>query len=426
MIATAPKSPCLPAERWQCFLDGELDNSEFETASDHLDGCSECQAAIQRIAERPGWITVDGDPLQNESACQIAVGRLIATSPPPMSQLGPYRILGTLGHGGMATVCLAQHDRLKRRCAIKLLPPARVEQPGWLERFDREMTAVASLTHAGIVRADDAGCDAGWHYLVMEYLDGLDVGRVAQRIGAIPIADACEIARQTALALVHVHDSGLVHRDIKPSNLMLIEGGTVKLLDLGLVLAGDDPVVIDDRLTTAGHIMGTLPAMSPEQLLDSRHVTGSADVYSLGAALYRLIAGVWPFAVDGGIAARVLAITGGTLTPLAQVHDEVDKPLSDLVTNMLDRDPEKRPTASRFAERIERWCGEANLNALLERAQQIPPPDAPAIPRSIVAAAENNLVPPPPHKTRRLAGGFFAAGWIAAVALAATVQCHLL
>ncbi|MCM2370488.1 serine/threonine protein kinase [Aporhodopirellula aestuarii] len=439
MIATT--SQCLSTTELKKLLVGELDADAFDSASEHVDSCARCQASIEELsdASEPLRVQKRPDPLENESACQFAIHRLLVTMPTgntttsqgsetlPLQQLGPYHILGHLGRGGMGTVCLAEHVRLKRRCAIKLLPPARVAQPGWLERFEREMAAVASLEHPGIVRANDAGTEAGWHYLVMEHLDGLDLARVTRAVGKLAVPDACEVIRQASLALAHVHGSGLVHRDIKPSNFMLTRSGTVKLLDLGLVLAGDDPLSCDDRLTTVGHLMGTLPAMSPEQLMDSRRVDASADIYSLGATLYRLISGRWPFSSDGGIATRVLAITSESPPPLATVQPDVDKQLSALVDAMMSRHPKHRPSADRVADEIQAWTSEANLTALIRRAEATKPAvdDDVPVPRSITAMSANDNIPPRSRGSKSLAGGFRAFGLIAAGMLLATVVIQI-
>lgn len=447
----APTKNCLTHNEIQHFLRGNLPADDFESASDHLDQCHECQSSVEQIVAdpaqadpmTPSWLRdAQPDPQHAEIACQFALHRLLMTPRLGLPNqhdtklrvsvdLGPYRILSDLGHGGMGTVCLAEHQRLKRRCAIKLLPPARVTQPGWLERFEREMAAVASLEHPGIVRANDAGCHDGWHYLVMEYLDGLDVGRVVDRLGSLPVADACEIVRQAALAIAHVHSSGLVHRDIKPSNLMLTHTGTIKLLDLGLVLAGDDPLAGDDRLTTVGHLMGTLPAMSPEQLLDSRRVNTSSDIYSLGASLYRLIAGQWPFDSSGGIATRILRMTSEAAPSIRMIRPETDAKLVSLIDQMLDRDPARRPTAEQVASRIALWTSEADLSSLLNRAEsanELAPaagdPSRPCFANVAAVQASRGIVPPasPP---RRLHAVYYAAGFLAIATLLASITIKI-
>ncbi|KLU07760.1 Serine/threonine protein kinase [Rhodopirellula islandica] len=436
MIATS--TDCLSVEELNRLLDGQLSSEEFDSASKHVDECEQCQSRIPEKWDALSPIAKadsEEDSVLAESACQFAVAQLMTANVPvpntaadlPIDQIGPYEILGQLGQGGMGMVCLARHNRLKRQCAIKLLPPHRVMEPGWLDRFDREMTTVASLEHPGIVRATDAGTHSGWHYLVMEYLDGMDVGKIAHRLGSLPVADACEIARQSAVALTHVHETGLIHRDVKPSNLMLTRDGTVKLLDLGLVLAGDDPLATDDRLTTVGHLMGTLPAMSPEQLLDSRKVQPASDIYSLGATLYRLISGRWPHANEGGLAARVLAITSesnrSTPPPLSSLEPSVETELGSFVGQMMHRQPDQRPSGSIVAERLATWSGDANLKALLKRAESTPASDAPITP--LLPLATNPASPPPGDGKHTWTAWMGPLGWFAAAVLLATVVIQI-
>jgi hypothetical protein len=436
MIATS--TDCLSVEELNRLLDGQLSSDEFDSASKHVDECEQCQSRIPDKWDALSSVAKAGteeDSVLAESACQFAVARLMTahiasshvSADLPIDQIGPYEILGKLGQGGMGMVCLARHNRLKRQCAIKLLPPHRVMEPGWLDRFDREMTTIAALEHPGIVRATDAGTHSGWHYLVMEHLDGMDVGKIAHRLGSLPVADACEIARQSAVALMHVHETGLIHRDVKPSNLMLTRDGTVKLLDLGLVLAGDDPLATDDRLTTVGHLMGTLPAMSPEQLLDSRKVQPASDIYSLGATLYRLISGRWPHANEGGLAARVLAITSesnrSTPPPLSRLQPSVESELETFVGQMMHRQPDQRPSGSIVAERLATWSGDANLKALLQRAEATPVSDAPITPSFPLATKPAS--PPPGNSNHNWTAWFGPLGWLAAAALLATVVIQI-
>ena len=316
----------------------------------------------------------------------------------------------------MGTVYLAEHQRLKRKCAIKLLPRERVSESGWLERFDREMTTIASLQHDHIVRATDAGHQDGWHYLVMEYLDGLDVGRVASRIGRLEQADACEIIRQAALALAHVHKQGLVHRDVKPSNLMLTHDGNVKLLDLGLVLAGDDPLGVDDRLTTVGHLMGTMPYMAPEQLTDSRTVDHRSDIYALGSTFYRLLAGHTPHQRRRGLASQVLAITSEDAPTVQSLREDIDEEIDQLIAQMIDRDPSHRPQQmEEVASRLVPGGESSRLRRLLREAKRRREPDStPPTPLMSLGQQFSNHEPPK-KRWLQLAG---AAGFGAFIIIA--------
>ncbi len=430
----AVKRECLQPSELKLVISGAYPPEEFDSAISHLDDCEQCRAAVDAL-DREGHFVRDSlvggapDPLQAETACQVALWRMLEMPVPPISSmdtgglpkqtLGPYRLLRQLGSGGMGTIYLAAHERLRRQCAIKLLPRERVDQPGWLERFDREMTTVASLEHPNVVRATDAGHEDGWHYLVMEHLDGLDVGRIAGRAGELEVADACEIVRQAALGLAHVHASGLVHRDIKPSNLMLTRDGVVKLLDLGLVLSGDDPLAVDDRLTTVGHLMGTMPYMAPEQLIDSRDVDSRADIYALGATLFRLIAGQPPHPRKGGLAKHVLAITSEDAPRLDAVRGDVDANVTGLVAEMLSRDPGKRPqSASEVAERLAAMSGRSALKRLLRRSLRKQGDDE----RSLTIAPRASLSQPPrrfidrPWVLAGFAGLVLLMGWLIKIA----------
>ena len=363
---TATTSTCPTEAHLSEVLSGNLPQQELDTAFAHIDGCTACQSRIEQLdlrqkssVDEVELFAVAGqpsptDPFAAESACQIGMQKLVGraasglspTALLPMASIGPYRLIRPLGFGGMGTVYLGRHDRLQRDVAIKLLPRERVQTPGWLERFDREMVTVAAIEHPNVVRATDAGVYEGWHYFVMEYLNGLDTGRIARRVGQLTVADACEILRQAALGLDHIHQQGLVHRDIKPSNLMLTRSGQVKLLDLGLVLPGDDPLGTDERLTTVGHLLGTIGYMAPEQLLDCRQVDWRADLYSLGATLYRLLAGTLPHSREQGLAAYILAITSQPPRPLDYYRDDVDAAVVRLVDRLLSQQPEQRPESA--------------------------------------------------------------------------------
>ncbi len=225
-----------------------------------------------------------------------------------------YVVLGRLGRGGMGVVLKAEHRRMKRPVAIKVITPAHMASPDVVRRFYREVEAAARLSHPNIVVAHDAGEHLGTHYLVMEYIEGQDLALVARQRGPLPVRAVIECIVQAARGLQYAHEQGIVHRDIKPSNLLLDVRGTVRVLDLGLARI-DQPVRGQhaERLTNSGQVMGTGDYMAPEQALDTHRADARSDIYSLGCTLYRLLAGAPPY-------------HGKTFTQLFMAHLEAPPP----------------------------------------------------------------------------------------------------
>ena len=220
--------------------------------------------------------------------------------------LGSYVLLERLGEGGMGQVFKARHARLGRVVALKVIHRARLSNPRSIRRFHHEIQAVARLSHPNIVHAYDADQDGDTHFLVMEFVEGIDLARLVRERGPLPIPLACDCIRQAALGLQHVHDNGLVHRDIKPHNLLLA-GDVVKILDLGLARlnqgGGHGPG--SSGLTRLGFMVGTVDYVAPEQAVDSHRVDIRADLYSLGCTFYHLLTGQPPFLGDEPLAKLV-------------------------------------------------------------------------------------------------------------------------
>ena len=232
------------------------------------------------------------------------------------SQLPGYQLLGKLGKGAMATVYKAKQISLDRIVAVKVLPKRSSENLEFVERFYKEGKAAARLSHNNIVQAIDVGSSPeGYHYFVMEYVEGKTLYDVMQPapVGegrAFTEAEALDIMIQIADALHHAHQRGLIHRDVKPKNILLTPQGVAKLTDLGLARATDDKEAAESE---AGKAYGTPYYISPEQIRGDVDIDFRADIYSLGATMYHMVTGRAPF--DGE-------------TPSAVMHKHLKQPLT--------------------------------------------------------------------------------------------------
>lgn len=270
---------------------------------------------------------------------------------------GKYKVLEHLGSGGMGAVFLCEHRHMRRRVAVKLLPPDQ-NDPDRVARFRREAQAIAMLDHPNIVRAFDIDHEAGLHFLVMEYIDGASFQWIVDSRGPLTPHRAANYLAQAALALQHAFEMGLVHRDVKPSNLMLDWSGTVKLLDLGLARFFRGQENLQSSGVGIGDggkaVLGTADYLAPEQAKHT-NVDVRADIYSLGAVAYFLLTGHPPF--DGGnIATKLIRHQTEVPAPAHEVVSGVPVGLSQVVARMLEKDPAKRPqTPAKVIGELRPW-----------------------------------------------------------------------
>ncbi|MCX7555789.1 protein kinase [Xanthomonadaceae bacterium JHOS43] len=240
-----------------------------------------------------------------------------------------YRIVRTLGRGGMATVYLAEQQSVQREVALKVMSSTLLGDDQFGERFLREARIAAKLRHPNVVQIHDVGICDEHHYIAMEYLPG---GPVMGRDGQPrPVAFALRIASQIAGALDYAGSHGIVHRDIKPDNILLREDGTAVLTDFGIARASDA-----SRMTRTGAIVGTPHYMSPEQAR-GQSLDGRADIYSLGIVLYELLVGRVPYQAADSLAVGIMHITA----PLPKLPDEFSA-LQPILERMLAKNPAQR------------------------------------------------------------------------------------
>lgn len=255
--------------------------------------------------------------------------------------LGSYKLLKHLGTGGMSSVYLAEHIVMRRRVAIKVLPISGEEDQEFLERFRLESRAIAALDHPNIVRAHDFSNDGQIYYLVMEYIEGMDLERRVEEMGPMPFRKAAEFIRQACEGLGHAHQEGLIHRDIKPANLLVDRKNTVKILDLGIARLEDPDEVGGEEEEDSGAIIGTVEFLAPEQALDAENVDVRADIYSLGCTLYYLLTGHPPFA-KGSMAQKIMAHQTEEPPPISNDRPDAPPGLVRIIGKMMAKQPKDR------------------------------------------------------------------------------------
>src|SRR5271167_4902634 len=249
---------------------------------------------------------------------------------------GRYRVLSRLGSGGMAEVYLAEDQLLGRQVAVKVLHHHFAEDQEFVERFRREASSAAALSHPNIVAIFDRGEWNGTYYIAMEYVAGRSLKTIVREQGALDPAAAIDIVVQILRGARFAHRRGVVHRDLKPHNVIVDEEGRARVTDFGIARAGASD------MTLTGSIMGTAQYLSPEQA-QGQAVSAASDLYSVGVILYELLTGVVPFEGETAVAIAFKQVSAEPLPPSA-LNPALPATLDAIVLRALAKDPAHRYT----------------------------------------------------------------------------------
>jgi len=309
-------------------------------------------------------------PANESSASVVAQGALLANK---------YRVERVLGQGGMGYVVEARHVTLDERVALKFLLPEYAKHPEASARFLREARAAVKIKSEHVARVSDVGTlDSGAPYMVMEFLDGADLAHTLKHKGVLSVEDALDFILQACEAIAEAHTYGIVHRDLKPANLFLAKrpdgSPLVKVLDFGIskVMGGGDHALT--KTTTA---MGSALYMSPEQMQETRGVDHRTDIYSMGIALFELLAGRQPFYAETlpQLCAEVLT---GVPTPLSAYRPDIPADLATRMERAYERDKNQRyQSISEFALALAPYAPERSRQTIERLARMggfAPPP----------------------------------------------------
>jgi uncharacterized RDD family membrane protein YckC/TM2 domain-containing membrane protein YozV len=315
-------------------------------------------------------LTPDGVTPRRSAGTTSRVHKPLASDVP--RQLGPYRLIGEIGRGGMGSVYAAEDAELKRAVAVKILNREYWGNADFTARFQREARAAGSLSHRNIVQIYATGVENQVPYFAMEYVEGENLEEILLSRGPLPPTQAIDFMIQTAEGLRAAAQRGIIHRDIKPTNLLVVADGTIKIADFGLAKSMD----FDSRLTVTGAVVGTPYYMSPEQgqggLIDLR-----TDIYSMGATFYHLLAGDPPFQADTPVAI-ILKHINEAPPSLAERRNDLPPMLLAVIARMLAKSPADRHAD--YDELISDLAGARAGRASMATTIHLPAPAAPTKP----------------------------------------------
>ena len=397
---------CPSQQRLGQYVEGALTLAEHEQVESHIDQCNLCNDTIRTLdaslETRLGNLIsyarhgsdpqqgklLNGEAEQNETKHDETLDLLTQRAkqawherdghPAIANQIGDtignYVILRALGEGNMGQVVLANHKQMKRKVALKFISPELLSSSSARTRFQREIEATAKLQHPNLVIAHDAGEVNGQHFLVMEYVQGVDLRSKVKASGPLDVASALQCTADAARGLHHAHKKGIVHRDVKPGNIMLGTDNAAKVTDLGLARFpdGDTNAV---EISQTGLVIGTSAFMSPEQCAGSRDLDFRTDIYSLGCTLFYLLTGRNAYQTDSTLQ-MLRAHAEAPIPSVREIRPECPVALEKLLSSMLSKHPQDRPASMAIVEE--------QLGEILEHLESTPPlvPSSPPRDRS--------------------------------------------
>ena len=348
------------------FATGQAPEDSAVQISLHLADCEACRTRIDQLPEdtlvsllrqaSASKNAPSNDCVRvSEALTQVGIQDGGLQVPKELADHPRYHVLSFLGTGGMGAVYKAEHRRMERLVALKVINASLTNRDDMVRRFEREAKAAGGLSHPNIVTAYDSDKAGDIHFLVMEFVEGISLAQQVQEKGPLPVAEACAYIQQAALGLQHAFEQGMVHRDIKPHNLMLTPRGQVKILDFGLARfaretagpaaesaeAGSAVAPAKSGFTEVGVLMGTADFIAPEQASDPHKADIRADIYSLGCTLYYLLAGHAPFP-KGTAMDKLIGHAERTPKPLTEIRSDIPVELARVLDKIMAKNPKDR------------------------------------------------------------------------------------
>jgi serine/threonine protein kinase len=365
--------PCPSREQLRRLLAVELIGAEYAAVEAHVEDCEICEGTLKQLGFNPliegarerlpgDGQASSGEPGGANPERRPAAGRLKQARDRVGELIGKYRLDAYLGGGGMAEVYKATYEPNRSTVALKVIRTELASSPQMVERFKKEMKAVAKLSHPNIVRWHHAGRNKGTFYLAMEFIPGqtLDQRLIAKK--KLPWQEVVDLGIGICEGLYHAHWLHIIHRDLKPSNIMITDAGEPKLTDFGI--AKDRDMLVS--LTAPGSLVGTPAYMAPEQWKVEGVVNHKADLYSLGVVFYQMLTGELPFKADTLAATRDAHLKARPPHPAVQpLH--MPKVLDNLVVQLMSKHPDKRPRDAEAVGAVLKWIlGELEAGRTLE------------------------------------------------------------